>query len=144
MLSSHLKLLLRLNQVNDQYCTLTQMYIIVLQLSTLHTGVDFINTSFTITVPASETERGLYIIPLPDVFVIDDDINENCQSFALVAQIGSDVPDKFTCFQRSGCRECCGGQCFGRNGAIEIKIVDNDGNVICQSFTGLLMAITFL
>ena len=108
------------------------MYIIVLQLniSTLHTGVDFINTSFTLTVPASETERGLYTIPLPDVFVVDDVINENCQSFALVAEIGSDVPDSFTCFQRSGCRECCGGQCFGRTGAIEIKIVDNDGNVI--------------
>ena len=62
-------------------------------------GVDFINTSFTITVPASESERGLHTIPLPNV-VVDDDINENCQRFALVAQIGSDVPDSFTCFQR--------------------------------------------
>ena len=106
-------------------------------------GVDFINTSFTITVPASESERGLHTIPLPNV-VVDDDINENCQRFALVAQIGRDVPDSFTCFQRSGCTECCGGQCFGRNGAIEIKIVDNDGNVTCQSCTSLLMAIAFL
>ena len=138
-----------LHQVNDPdtyafYCTLPQMCVIRIFLLPVHAGADFINTSFTITVPASETERGLYTIPLPDVFVIDDDINENCQRFALVAQIGSDVPDSFTCFQKSGCRECCGGQCFGRNGAIEIKIVDNDGNVICQSFTSLLMTIAFL
>ena len=76
------------------------MYIIRIFLLPVHAGADFIDTSFTITVPASETERGLYTIPLPDVFVIDDDINENCQRFALVAQIGSDVPDSFTCFKK--------------------------------------------
>ena len=109
------------------------MLIVIDMDSTSLAGVDFTNTSFTIIIPPSESERGLYTIPLPDVFVIDDDINENCQSFALVAQIGRDVPDSFTCFQRSSCRACCGGQCFGRNGATKIRIVDNDGKDFCYT-----------
>ena len=55
--------------------------------------------------------------------VIDDDVNEIEQSFALVAVLGDDVPDNFACFQR----QVGDTECFGRTGATEIKIVDNDG-----------------
>ena len=52
--------------------------------STSLAGVDFTNTSFTIIIPPSESERGLYTIPLPDVFVIDDDINETVRALHLL------------------------------------------------------------
>ena len=60
--------------------------------------------------------------------VIDDDVNEIEQSFALVAEIGDDVPDRFACFQR----QVGNTECFGRTGATEIKIVDNDGMSITK------------
>ena len=52
-------------------------------------------------------------------------MNEIEQSFALVAEL-VDVPDNFACFQRLvGDTEC-----FGRTGATEIKIMDDDGMYI--------------
>lgn len=54
--------------------------------------------------------------------VIDDNINEIEQSFALVAHLGDDVPDRFVCFQRQVGDE----ECLGRMGATEIRITDND------------------
>ena len=50
-------------------------------------------------------------------------MNEIEQSFALVAVLGEDVPDSFTCFKR----QVDDTDCFGRTGAIKILIVDNDG-----------------
>ena len=58
--------------------------------------------------------------------VIDDDVNEIQQSFALVAVLGDDVPDDFACFQR----QVGDTECFGRTGATEIAIGDNDGMYI--------------
>ena len=55
-------------------------------------------------------------------------MNEIEQSFALVAVLGVDVPDSFICFQRQ-VDDC---DCFGRIGATEIKIVDNDG-MLCST-----------
>ena len=86
-------------------------------------GDDFNNVNLTITIPATEDKStGIFIVP--EMYTVtDDDINEIEQSFALVGQLGSDVPDTFTCFQRIfGDTEC-----FGRTGVAEIKIVDNDG-----------------
>ena len=64
---------------------------------------------------------GLFTIGL-DGLAIDDDINEIEQSFALVVQLGDDVPDNFTCFQR----HLGDSECFGRTGVTEIRITDND------------------
>lgn len=64
----------------------------------------------------------MFVIP-ENYEVIDDDIDEVEQSFALVAEIGEDVPESFTCFQR----HVSDTECFGRKGATEITILDNDG-----------------
>ena len=82
---------------------------------------DFTDTSVTIEVPAART-----VFEVPNFFeVIDDDINENEQSFAIVAELGPDVPDtpfNFSCFQF----KVRGTECFGRSGATKITITDND------------------
>ena len=64
---------------------------------------------------------GVFLIRLENV-TIDDDVDEIEQSFALVAELGPDVPDSFACFQR----QMSDTECFGRTGAIEIRIMDND------------------
>ena len=64
----------------------------------------------------------MFVIP-EEYEIIDDDIDEIEQSFALVAERGDDVPEKFTCFQRHASDT----ECFGRRGATEIVILDNDG-----------------
>ena len=75
---------------------------------------------------------------MPEFFVINDDnINEVEQSFAVVAKIGDDVPDD--CYVKSvGLTECSCFQtqigdteCFGRSGATEIRITDNDCKCTC-------------
>ena len=63
------------------------------------------------------------MITVPQFFTIeDDDIDEDEQSFAIVAEIGPDVPDNISCFQ-TGLRD---EECRGRRGATEIRIADND------------------
>ena len=94
---------------------------------------DFTNNSITVTVPAAITP-GPQSYTLPIFFsVIDDDINEVEQSFALVAEIGPDVTN--TCYVDGvGLTECSCFQrpnsamdCYGRRGVTEIRIIDNDG-----------------
>ena len=102
------------------------------------TGDDFIDQHLTITIPSTEDKSaGVFIVP--EMFtVIDDDINEIEQSFALVAQLGSDVPDSFNCFQSVfGDMEC-----FGRTGVTEIIITDNDGMFL--NLSGLYIFNPFL
>ena len=54
--------------------------------------------------------------------IVDDNIDEDEQSFAIIAEIESDVPDAVACFQiEEGQTDC-----FGRRGATEIRITDND------------------
>ena len=81
---------------------------------------DFTKLSLTIEVPAAST-----VFEVPNFFeVTDDDINENEKSFAIIAELGPDVPDtpfNFSCFQKVGETEC-----FGRRGATKIRITDND------------------
>ena len=58
--------------------------------------------------------------------IVDDDINEDEQSFAIVAEIEiEDVPENISCFQTTS----DGGDCFGLKGAFEIQIGDNDGEL---------------
>ena len=86
------------------------------------TGADFVNTTFTYTVQGNNTELGIIRIVLNKI-TYDDDIDEFEQSFALVAEIGDDVPDSFACFQRYVGET----DCLNRTGATEIRIMDNDG-----------------
>lgn len=65
-------------------------------------------------------------------FVIDDNVVERTEVFALVAQLGDDVPDSFACFQLYlGSLDCT-----GRTGAAQIEIMDNDGMFVIEK--GLL------
>ena len=73
--------------------------------------------NMTIIIPAST-----FNFNLPFFFVTDDDINEPEQRFALVAQLGSDVGEEFVCFQREEDEP----RCFGRQGATQIRITDDD------------------
>ena len=78
--------------------------------------------TLTVEVPASESD-GPQIFEVPDFFdVIDDDIDEIEQSFAIVAEIGDDVPEYMRCFQT----QVGDTDCSGRFGATEIRINDND------------------
>ena len=78
---------------------------------------DFTDEPLTITVPAN---RRRYTIQ-QFLNVVDDDIDEDRQSFAIVAELGPDVPDGISCFKIAEETDC-----FGRLGAIRIKILDND------------------
>ena len=91
------------------------------------TGADFSNEPVTVVVPP-----GSRTFTVPEFFtVVDDDIDEDEQSFAVVAEIGPDVPENISCFELGvGRREC-----FGRQGATEIRITDND----CKLFYLCLM-----
>ena len=96
----------------------------------LFTGADFSSASFVVTVPPSEDSTTSDFI-IPQRFtVIDDDINEVVQSFVLVGEIGADVPESFTCFQREGETGCnVNMEETARFGATRIQINDNDGRL---------------
>ena len=78
--------------------------------------------TFNFTVEGDSTKLGVFRIELVNI-TYDDEIDEIEQSFTLVAEIGDDVPDSFACFQR----HVGDTDCFGRTGATEIRIMDNDG-----------------
>ena len=94
------------------------------------TGTDFTAAPITLEVPAATTDGDAQVFELPSFFqVIDDNIDEIEQSFAIVAELGPDVPDRVACFQlQVGETEC-----FGRRGATEIRITDNDRKEIAAS-----------
>ena len=87
---------------------------------------NFSDNITTITVPANSNPS----YEITQFFTINDDnIDEDEQSFAIVAEIGQDVPDGISCFQHGvGLTEC-----FGRCGATEIRITDNDRMFITNS-----------
>ena len=87
-------------------------------LSFPSTGEDFTVEPLVITVPANQ--RGYAIQQFFNV--IDDNIDEDEQSFVIVAEIGPDVPDGISCFQTAEWET----DCFGRRGAIQIRITDDD------------------
>ena len=57
--------------------------------------------------------------------VIDDNVDEVLESFALVAVV-EDVPEGLVCFQSNV-------GCFGLTGATKIEIMDNDGMSIVNN-----------
>ena len=78
---------------------------------------DFSDDAIVVVVPA-----GTVCFSIPELFsVVDDNINEPVQSFAIVAEIGEDVPENISCFQTK-----IAPHCYGRHGATEIIIGDND------------------
>ena len=93
-------------------------------------GADFSNASFVVTVPPNENGTGTSDFIIPQGFtIIDDLIDEVVQSFVLVGEIGADVPESFTCFQREEGETGCNVKMepTARFGATRIQINDNDG-----------------
>ena len=79
---------------------------------------DFSTDKTTVTIPANTQ-----LFEVPAFFtVMDDNIDEDEQSFAIIAEIDQPVPDAVTCFQTAVGET----DCFGRRGATEIRITDND------------------
>ena len=78
---------------------------------------DFSADTIDITIPADRTT-----FAVSTFFTINDDnIDEDEQSFAIVAEI-LDVPEDISCFQTAiGTIPC-----YGTRGATEIRITDND------------------
>ena len=73
----------------------------------------------TVTVPANSQSY-----EISQFFTIEDDnVDEDEQSFAVVAEIGPDVPENISCFQITVGHSIC----HGRQGATEIRINDDDG-----------------
>ena len=105
-------------------------------------GDDFSKNGTIVTVPKNSQEFQI----LQFFKIVDDDIDEDEQSFVIVAEIGDDVPDKFatraeTGFNTSESISCFqlgvgGTECFGRRGATEIRIDDNDRK-FCHINTGI-------
>ena len=76
---------------------------------------DFSDTPINVTIPANSRS-----FTIPTFFTINDDnLDEDEQSFAIVAEI--DVPDGISCFMIAVSQSC-----VGRLGATEIRITDND------------------
>ena len=111
------------------------------------TGSDFTNTSFQITIPPNEDDYEPSEFVIPQLFnITDDNVNEIMQSFVLVAEIGADVPERLTCFQReediTGCNATM--DPFARFGATKISIIDNDGkfdSIYCWLYNPLRVCI---
>ena len=87
-----------------QWCICDDIYVLV------PLGKDFTDDSSVVTIPASPDVNGEFEIPANFTTIIDDEIDEFEQSFILVAEIGSEVPDSFVCFQR----QAVGTGCMGR------------------------------
>ena len=90
-------------------------------------GKDFTDDPIVFEIPASPDVNGVFEIPANVTDIIDDEIDEFEQSFILVAEIGSEVPERFVCFQRQAVGDA---GCLGRSGATEIVILDNDGEFV--------------
>ena len=78
---------------------------------------------------------------IPEFFsVVDDDVNELEQFFAIVAEIGEDIPENICCFKT----EIGSPYCYGRHGAAKIIIIDNDRKYgvihYCLAFQSLLFS----
>ena len=86
----------------------------------MFSGSDFTEKSITLDIPAKTTS---FEVQQNIVEIFDDNIDEDWQSFVVVAEIGPDVPDGVSCFMINERTT----QFHGRQGATEIRITDNDG-----------------
>ena len=107
-------------------CTLLLFY--------LCPGEDFTDTPISITIPANREA-----FDIPAFFNISaDNIDEYEQSFALVAEIGQDVPENTSCFQSAVSLGC-----FGRRGATEIRITDIDRKLYVLTKINMILPLFF-
>ena len=66
---------------------------------------------------------------------MDDDVDEAYrQNFALIAEVGPDVPDGVSCFKQDRSTFTC----FGRRGATRITIIDNDSKLENNNYNSLV------
>ena len=95
-------------------------YIILAHLS--FTGIpsnkDYDDTVFIKTIPPSSTGHVLS----QDIRINNDTFHEIEQRFALIGELGLEVPDEFACFRVTFGEA----ECRGRVGATGIRIRDND------------------
>ena len=69
-------------------------------------------------IPPSTTSR----VVSQDIRINNDNINEIEQHFALVGELGPEIPDEFACFRVTFGEV----ECRGRVGVTGIRIRDND------------------
>ena len=104
---------------------------LILSVLTGAVGGDFTDDCMNINVPAATTP-GSQTFELPEFYsIVNDEINEVKQSFVLVAEIGPDITatcDVDGIITECSCFQTADGEteCFGRSGATEIRITDND------------------
>ena len=79
---------------------------------------DYDDMVFVKEIPPSATSR----VISQDIRIEDDDINEIEQRFALVGELGLEVPEEFACFRVTFGEAVC----RGRVGTTGIRIRDND------------------
>ena len=79
---------------------------------------DYDDRAFVKTIPPSTTSRVLS----QNIRIKNDEINEVEQLFALVGELGSEVPEEFACFRVTFGEAVC----RGRVGTTGIRIRDND------------------
>ena len=79
---------------------------------------DYDNTVFFKMIPSSTTSR----VVSQNIRINNDNINEIEQHFALVGELGPEIPDEFACFRVTFGEA----ECRGRVGATGIRIRDND------------------
>ena len=82
------------------------------------TGTDYDNSVFFRTIPPNTTSRVLN----QRIRIYNDSINEVEQLFALVGELGPEVPEEFACFRVTFGEA----ECRGRVGTTGIRIRDND------------------
>lgn len=95
------------------FLTTFSLYKFILHLISL--GKDFLKSTVTFPAPVMTTSYQVSTF----FEVVDDEVNEIEQSFAVIARI-EDTP---------GCFKVAVGatECFGQYGAVQVRITDNDG-----------------
>ena len=83
---------------------------------------DYDDLVFVKTIPPSTSSR----VISQDIRIEDDNINEIEQQFALVGELGPEVPEEFACFRVTFGEA----ECRGRVGTTRIRIRDNDRKCI--------------
>ena len=99
----------------------------VYQPMIMYTYADFTHSTIIVEIPAYVD--GVFELPNDLFSVIDDNINEIEQIFAVVAEVGADVPDGISFFQTKILGEII---CHGRSGATQIIIEDNDCKLLTE------------
>ena len=101
---------------------MTRLLMFLKYLLALHLIADFSDANITVQVPRAVEGTGVQTYEIPEFNIVDDNIDEVEQSFAIVAEIGPDVPENISCFQTDAGTPVC----HGRRGATKIRIFDND------------------